>query len=87
MINIVFIGNKHNRRIEIIKKIPNCNLHIIKDYSKIPSIVIDLFIVESVEDKLKCNSCMLCKNLKNNIKLKHIPVISLIKTLFLDIVK
>lgn len=87
MINIVFIGNKHNRRIEIIKKIPNCNLHIIKDYSKIPSIVIDLFIVERTEDKLKCSSCMLCKNLKNNIKLKHIPVISLVKTHFLDIVK
>lgn len=87
MVNIVFIGNKNNRRIETLKKIPNSNLHIIKEYSKIPSIVIDLFILERTEENLKCSSCLLYQKLKTNYKLKHIPVISLIKTDYLDIVK
>lgn len=87
MVNIVFIGNKNNRRIETLKKIPNSNLHIIKEYSKIPSIVIDLFILERTEENLKYSSCLLCQKLKTNYKLKHIPVISLIKTDYLDIVK
>lgn len=87
MVNIVFIGNKNNRRIEILKNIPNSNLHIIKDYSKIPPIVIDLFVIERTEENLNCSSCFLCQTLKINNKLKHIPVISLTKTEYLDIVK
>lgn len=76
MINIVFIGSKHNKRIKILKSISDSKLHIINTIKSIPEIVIDLFVVDHTYKYIDYNSGTI---LKNNKKLKHIPIISLIK--------
>jgi PAS domain S-box-containing protein len=76
MINIVFIGGKHNQRIKILRSVSNSKLHIVNTIKLIPEIVIDLFVVDNTYKYIDYNTCSI---LKKNSKLKHIPIISLIK--------
>jgi len=80
MVKIVFIGNKDNKRINILKGIPESKLFIIKDLNKLPNVVIDLIIVEKKSEPVHCIVCDLCLTIKSDKKLSHIPIISLINS-------
>ena len=71
MINIVFIGGRNNKRIHVLEKIKDSKLHIIKNPLKLPTIVIDLFIIERINHPAYCESCEQCYSLKMNNRFQY----------------
>lgn len=78
MVRIVFIGGKNIFRLNYLNKIENCIIDVIdinnKSINYLPKDVIDLFIVECYNIDISNN---ICKNIKNNYLLNHIPLICL----------
>jgi PAS domain S-box-containing protein len=76
MIRIVYIGKVNKKRIDILKNIDKSIIDVIESNNindinkKLPNDVIDLFIINKLPK--------ICNNIKENKKLKHIPIISLI---------
>ena len=74
MVRIVFVGDKDNKRLNILKRINDSILDIITDIKKLPKDVIDLFIVDKTDKVYNSIST----HIKSNSKISHIPIISLI---------
>lgn len=86
MIRIVFIGGKNLHRLNNLKQIQDSIIDIIElnnnSIDHLPKDVIDLFIIECYNINESKN---ICKNIKNNYLLNHIPLICLTKDIESDI--
>lgn len=81
MVKIVFIGSRNNNRIKILRKIPESKLYIIKNIDEFPNVVIDLIVIDKTnENNTHCVLCNMCKLIKSDKKLNHIPIISLLNS-------
>lgn len=82
MVRIVYIGEENNKRINTINKLSDTILNKIPSFDfesildELPSDVIDLFII-NIDDG--CRG--VCANIKNNKKLSHIPIITLVNNI------